>query len=71
MTLTPRQQEILRDVLDGLSDEEIRSKRYIELTTIKTHICALYKIFKVNTRAKLIAKIYKEKINEIRKIVGG
>lgn len=65
--LTPRETEILMDVLDGLSDEEIKSKRFIETTTIKSHLAMLYYKFGVNTRSKLIAKIYKEKINKIKK----
>ena len=64
--LTPREAEILMDVLDGLSDEEIKSKRFIEITTIKSHLAMLYYKFGVNTRSKLIAKIYKDKINKIK-----
>ena len=71
MILTPRQQEILKDVLDGLSNEQISKKRFIELSTIKTHVMALYKAFNVSSRAMLIAKIYKNKINKIKEIVGG
>lgn len=67
--LTQRRQEILDDILDGLSDEDIARKRFIEKTTVKTHLLYLFKKFQVNSRSRLIAKIYKEKINRIRQIV--
>lgn len=69
--LTPREREILGDVLDGLSDEDIRNKRYIEISTIKSHLANLYYKFGVNSRARLIAKIYKEKLRQIRVALAG
>lgn len=69
--LTPRQQEILKDVLDGLSDEQIAGRRFIDVTTIKSHLQKIFREYEVNSRAMLIAKIYKSKINKIKEIVGG
>lgn len=71
MELTPREQEILCDVLDGLSDEEIKARRFIEIPTIKSHLANLYYKHGVNTRSKLIAKVYKEKIQQIRNALKG
>ena len=68
--LTPKQQEILKDILDGLSDEQIAKKQFIEYSTVKTHTTAIYRAYNVNTRAMLIAKIYKDKINRIKEIIG-
>ena len=69
--LTPREQEILKDVLNGLSDEEIKARRFIEVSTIKSHLAMLYYKFGVNTRSKLIAKVYKDKIKRIKSALEG
>lgn len=71
MELTPREQEILNDVLDGLSDNEIKTKRFIEISTIKTHLATIYYKYGVNSRAKLIAKIYKARIDRIKSALAG
>lgn len=69
--LSPREQEILSDVLEGYSNEEISRRRFIELTTIKSHLASLYYKFGVNSRSKLITKIYKEKLRKIRVALAG
>ena len=66
LELTPREQEILKDVLDGLSDDEIKAKRFIEKSTIKSHLAMLYYKHGVTSRSKLICKIYKKKIDNIK-----
>lgn len=35
LRLTQREQEILDDLLDGLSNNEIKEKMFIEISTIK------------------------------------
>lgn len=44
-TLTPRQKEVLELVASGLSNEQISKELFIEETTTKTHLQALYNIY--------------------------
>ena len=66
LRLTQREQEILDDLLDGLSNKEIKEKRFIEISTIKSHLASLYCKCGVNSRTKLICKIYKDKIDKLK-----
>ena len=68
MTLTMRQQEICDDIVDGLTNKQIAEKRFIEISTIKSHIRQIFKEFNVSSRCELVVKMYKQRINEI---VGG
>lgn len=68
MTLTMRQQEICDDIVDGLTNEQIAKKRFIEVSTIKSHMQRIFKEYNVSSRCELVVKMYKQRINEI---VGG
>lgn len=59
--LSIRQKEILKHLMDGLTDKEIAEKEFIELSTVKTHIYRIFRFYGVNSRIKLIVKLYKER----------
>ena len=60
--LRKREKEILKYVMDGLTDKEIAEKEFIEVSTVKTHVNNLYKFFGVHSRTKLVVKLFKERL---------
>lgn len=52
--LTKRQAEILSLMEEGLSNQAIADKLFIGLSTVKTHISQLFKLFGVNSRVACI-----------------
>ena len=52
--VSKREQEILRLIVDGKSNVEIKKILYISLHTVKNHIYRIYRKFGVNTRYELI-----------------
>jgi DNA-binding NarL/FixJ family response regulator len=54
LNLPPRQAEILRCVLDGMSDKQIASTLGISFGTVRGHISRLFDRFGSNDRVELI-----------------
>jgi DNA-binding NarL/FixJ family response regulator len=48
---TDREREVLRGVVQGLSDKEIGAKLFIAESTVKSHLRSLYQRFKLRNRA--------------------
>ena len=59
--LSPREIEVLKALIDGLSNKEIGEKLFISVSTVKTHIINIY--------SKLGVKNRVEAVNEGRKIL--
>ncbi|MFI5061400.1 MAG: response regulator [Actinomycetales bacterium] len=55
--LTPREAEVLTLVAEGLSNGEIAARLFVSVTTVKTHINALFTKLDVRTRAQAIALV--------------
>jgi DNA-binding NarL/FixJ family response regulator len=55
-TITPREQEVLRHVQEGLSNPEIADALGIGLDTVKTHMGNLLFKFYVDNRTQLAIK---------------
>ena len=51
--ITEREQEILRLLADGLSNQEIAKQLFISVNTVKTHIKNIYAKLEVNNRLQL------------------
>lgn len=54
--LTPREQEVLKLVVDGLSNREIADELTIELSTVKWYIRQIYQKLNVRSRVQAIVK---------------
>ncbi len=52
--LTSREQEVLINLAAGLSNEEIASKLYISIKTVKNHVSSIYRKTGYRERAKLV-----------------
>ena len=55
--LTPRQNEVLSQIRNGLSNKEIARKLDCTESTIKTHVSAILSHFDASSRGKLLAKL--------------
>lgn len=58
--LTSREMEICILVKDGIADQEIASRLFISLHTVKNHVKNIHKKLNVNTRAQLVALLNRE-----------
>jgi DNA-binding NarL/FixJ family response regulator len=54
-TLTPREFEILRVIVDGLSNEEIAARLQISVRTVATHVQNVFRKLQVHSRVQAIA----------------
>jgi DNA-binding NarL/FixJ family response regulator len=55
--LTPRQREVLDQLLLGLSSKEIARALDVAEGTVKIHLAAIYRVLGVRTRAEAIARL--------------
>ncbi len=54
--LTPREQEVLRDLMDGRSAEAIARASYVSLATVRSQIRAVLQKLAVNSQLAAVAK---------------
>ena len=52
--ITPREQEIIRLILKGVSNKDIEKKLFISNSTVRNHIYNIYQKLKVQNRLELI-----------------
>lgn len=55
--LTPREQEVVRGIEDGLSYKLIGERLGMSLDTVRSHIRQVYRKLHVNSKAEILAKI--------------
>ena len=60
--LTPREQEILEALVDGLSYKMIAAKHFISTDTVKNHIQGIYRKLHVNSKGEAISYALKRGI---------
>jgi DNA-binding NarL/FixJ family response regulator len=60
--LTPREQEILEGLVDGLSYKMIAARYYISADTVKNHIQGIYRKLHVNSKGEAISIALKKRI---------
>lgn len=58
--LTPRENEILHSLIDGLSYKKLAEKYFISVSTIRTHIRHIYEKLHVNSKSQAVAKALKK-----------
>ena len=52
--LTPREQEVLRALADGLGDREIAERLNITIGTVRNHFVSIFGKFKVHSRLQAL-----------------
>nr|WP_027410703.1 LuxR C-terminal-related transcriptional regulator [Anoxybacillus tepidamans] len=57
-TLTPREMDVLKCIVEGCSNSEIAQKLYISVNTVKNHITNIFHKLGVTDRSQLIAMVY-------------
>ena len=57
--LSPREQEIMPLLAEGLRYKEIGNKLCISTETVRTHVRNIYKKIEVNSRTEALNKIFK------------
>jgi DNA-binding NarL/FixJ family response regulator len=57
-TLTDREREVLRNVAQGLSSEEIAKALYLSVTTVKTHLARVFAKLGARDRAQAVVIAY-------------
>lgn len=60
--LTPREREVLRDIVDGLTYRELADKHHIANSTAKKHILHIYQKLNVSSKAEIVRKAIEEKL---------
>ncbi len=60
--LTPRQKEIVAEIVDGKSYKMIAEKLFVSIDTVRSHIKNIYKTLEINCKAQLIKKSYDNEI---------
>ena len=60
--LSPREKEILRFLVDGLTKKEIADKVFLSFHTIDNHVRNIYGKLRVQTRTGAVAKALKERL---------
>ncbi|MCX7788564.1 MAG: response regulator transcription factor [Spirochaetes bacterium] len=60
--LTPRERQILTDVVNGFTYREIAARYSIAASTVKKHILHIYQKLDVNSRAEFVKKAIREKL---------
>ncbi len=61
--LTPKEQIVHRELIEGLAGKDIANRLGISNNTVKTHIKNIYKKYEVHSRIQLILKSIEEKNN--------
>jgi DNA-binding NarL/FixJ family response regulator len=60
--LTPREREVLKDIVDGLTYRELAEKHHIAGSTAKKHILHIYQKLNVSSKAEIVRKALDERL---------
>jgi DNA-binding NarL/FixJ family response regulator len=61
-SLTPREHEILKFLVDGLTKKEIADKLFLSFHTIDNHLRNIYTKLRVQSRSSAVSKALKERL---------
>jgi DNA-binding NarL/FixJ family response regulator len=61
-SLTPREREILKFLIDGLTKKEIAEKLFLSFHTIDNHLRNIYTKLRVQSRTSAVSKALKERL---------
>ncbi|MEM8875194.1 MAG: LuxR C-terminal-related transcriptional regulator [Planctomycetota bacterium] len=62
--LSPRQTDVLRHLLTGMSEKEVARALHRSVETVHNHVRAIYQRFEVNSRGELMAKFIDRRVLE-------
>jgi len=57
--ITPKEYELLLDVAEGLKNEEIASKHFISLNTVKSHLKSIFSKLGLTSRSQVASRLYR------------
>ncbi len=60
--LTEREKEILQNIVEGLTKQQIADKLFLSFHTVNTHLKNIYTKLHVNSISGAVSKVYKENI---------
>ena len=60
--LTPRELEVLRDIVDGFTYRELAARHHIADATAKKHILHIYRKLNVSSKAEIVRKALNERL---------
>ena len=60
--LTPREKEILKDIVEGYTYKEIAEHHFIAASTARKHILHIYQKLNVTSKAEFVKKALKENL---------
>ena len=60
--LTPREREVLKDIVDGLTYRALAERHDIAQATAKKHVLHIYQKLNVSSRAEIVRKALEEKL---------
>ena len=61
-SLTQREREVLRELADGLSNEEIGKRLFISPETVRTHVRKAMAKLEADTRTQAVAKALRQSL---------
>jgi DNA-binding NarL/FixJ family response regulator len=59
LALSPRQADVVEQLLQGHSDKQIAHELQMSVPTVRTHLCRLFTRFGVEDRCELIVHVYR------------
>lgn len=60
LSLSPRQAQIVQNILDGMSDRQVASDLGISVPTVRTHLSRLFGRLDVQNRLELALCVFRE-----------
>jgi DNA-binding CsgD family transcriptional regulator len=66
-SLSDREREIIKSVVEGLPSQEIAEKLFVDEKTVKFHLTNIYKKLRARNRATLIVEYYKNELREVKR----
>jgi DNA-binding NarL/FixJ family response regulator len=60
--LTPREQEVLRSLSDGLDYKQIADRHFISIDTVRGHIRHIYEKLHVHSKSEAVAKAFRQRL---------